>query len=74
MKTIKTFKTGSDMFRHAGAKTIGKLGKRVTVAKEVEFHLSVIDRRQQIKDRGYFEDPFVDDVAAKRNNSDRSPK
>ena len=43
MKDIKAFKTRRDVFRDAGAKTIGKLWKRITIAKEVEFHLSVVD-------------------------------
>ena len=74
MKAVKAFKAGRDMIRDAGAKTIGKLGKGVTIAKEVEFHLSIVDRRQQVKDRGYLEDPFVDDIAAEWNNSNRRPK
>ena len=43
MKDIKAFKTRRDVFRDAGAKTVGELGKGITVAKEVEFHLSVVD-------------------------------
>ena len=45
------FETGRDMFRDAGAKAIGKFGKGITITKEVKFHLSVVDRRQQVKDR-----------------------
>ena len=74
MKAVKAFKAGRDMFRDAGAKTIGKLGKGITIAKEVEFHLSVVNRRQQIKDRGYLENSFVDDVAAKRDIADGCPE
>ena len=51
MKAVKAFKAGRDVFRDAGAKTIGKLWKGITIAKEVEFHLSIVDRRQQVKDR-----------------------
>ena len=51
MEAIKAFETGRDMFRDAGAKAIGEFRKGITIAKEVEFHLSIVDRRQQVKDR-----------------------